>query len=109
MTDGEIYAESGNDFVSIVGSSGEYNRVSVGSGNDTVIADIDSSTINVGAGDNFVSLYSEGNDIIAGSGDDSVIMTYGGGGNAVSLGSGNNTLVSNGRETVEAKDGDERG
>ena len=102
MTHGRIYAEAGNDLVSISGG-GEYNIISISSGNDSVITDIDNSTINVGTGDNFVSLYSEGDSVIAGSGNDYVLIKYGG--NMTSLGSGNNTLISDGRETVTAGNG----
>ncbi|MBE8953604.1 MAG: hypothetical protein SR1Q7_10760 [Quinella sp. 1Q7] len=107
MRYGEIYAGAGNDLVSI-GGEGYNNIISVGSGNDSVIADIDNSTINVGAGENFVSLYSSGDSVIAGSGDDYVIMAYNGGGNNASLGSGNNTLISSGRENVTAGAGDDK-
>ena len=89
MTYGEIYAGGGNDLVSISGG-GSNNIVSVNSGDDSVIADIASSTINVGAGKNLVSLSNDGNDIIAGDGNNTLISTSGH--EDVTMGNGNNKI-----------------
>ena len=117
MTYGDIYAEGGNDLVSISGD-GNYNIISVGNGRNTIITDhyydtnynlqntIEAGTgsdaiytsgqdfyINAGSGSNFVSLGGYNHTIITGKGNDTLIFGDDSNNNVIIFGGGNDIVL----------------
>ena len=104
-----VYGGKGNDYVSIAGSS-QHNLISVSGGNDTVVVNDEYTTINVGPGNNRVTLKADSKNtkVIGGKGDDLIMMDNSSNNNEVLLYGGVNTVYGGeGRHTITTGDGND--
>lgn len=100
-----IAASAGGSFAEHDGFAGNETKVTLGSGDDTLISSDTDDLIDAGEGDNLVEAGNGINDVTAGDGDNDI--TTGTGRDEVTVGDGDNDIdVGDGSNTVTAGDGD---